>query len=244
MRRPWHAGATTIEPDRRVSRPPAPAQAGADDLPVALGDEALAVAECLFPVGRPVRPAQFVGQRMRGREVGRGHRAQRDAVGNRCFDCTHRVFLPMNVWRLCWVQSRLDASRECGLAAQFDSMRCGGGSLCDNDAVRGDLNGHKCRGPRLAFGPNPRRRQRDASLRPRFIPDALRPLHRRPPRRGGAKRSRCIVRQTAGRMRRCRWPMPRPSTRPCAMPTRRTSEATGRAGRRASGLACCGAGPI
>ena len=122
--------------DRRVSRPPAPAQAGADDLPVALGDEALAVAECLFPVGRPVRPAQFVGQRMRGREVGRGHRAQRDAVGNRCFDCTHRDLSPMN--RMALMLGAIAARRqpECGLRTQFGSMRCGGGSLCDNDAVR------------------------------------------------------------------------------------------------------------
>ena len=93
MRRPWQAGATTIRPIVACRGPQRQRSAGADDLAVALGDEAFAVAERLFPVGRPVRPAQFVGQRMRGREVGRGHRAQRDAIANRCFDCSHRVFL-------------------------------------------------------------------------------------------------------------------------------------------------------
>ena len=67
MRRPWQAGATTTRPIVACRGAPAPAQPGADDLAVALGDQAFAVAEGLFPVGGPVRPAQLVGQRVRGR---------------------------------------------------------------------------------------------------------------------------------------------------------------------------------
>jgi hypothetical protein len=59
--RPWQAGRTITRPMVACARP-RPAQRGADDLAVALGNDALRMRERLLPVGQAVRPAQLVGQ--------------------------------------------------------------------------------------------------------------------------------------------------------------------------------------
>ena len=90
MRRPLAGRRDDDEPDRRVLLPPAPAHSDADDVAVALRDDTFAKAKHLLPVGGPMRPAHLIGERVRGGEIGRGHRPQRHAIRDQCGARFHR----------------------------------------------------------------------------------------------------------------------------------------------------------
>lgn len=99
------------EPDRRVARTPAPTQCGTDDLALSFGDETLAMAKSLLPVGHSVRPAQFDGHRMRGAKIGFDHRTQRHAIGLGRRTRSHRSSPVREGLHVGWIHSHAPAAK-------------------------------------------------------------------------------------------------------------------------------------